>query len=205
MAYANEDQKRLILKVLRAEVDKNASIKQSYYNFISYSGLSAGDIGYMGEYPFPTDLLKPTQIAVTYDGTNWKICKEYDQKENRCIESNPTSINNSFSANDPHVRYERDSYFLRPLLTTTRANGIMIWYNYRSAALSGDTSIPVIMEEFHELFAYLLAVRWGERNPEKANPKWEKKAEKLELEMQEFYKNRFKRSLQIKTKTSNYR
>jgi hypothetical protein len=201
----NEYQKQLILQILKVVVDKNTTLKESYTNLVSTTGLSSGNNGYNGEYAFPTTLLKPLKIDISYDGTNWETCSEYDITENKCIEHDATSIAGAFSTGSPFVRYERDSYFIRPLPSTTVANGIHIYYEARQAELTTGTDVPSISEDFHQLFPLKLAERWGMKNPEKYNIMWSQEVNRIERELKEFYKNRFKRNFQLKPIQINYK
>lgn len=196
-----------ILDILKARVDVNASVTQAKTNLVSVTGLSEGDVGYEGEYPFPTDLLKPVRMEIQYDGTNWKRCNIYDLNDNSNSEIKQTDVNSSFSTSDPYVRFERDSYFIRPLPTSSVTSGIRVWYEQRQTDLTTDS--PTFEANLHDVLAYDIAEQEALMHPEKYTPLWfakfEQKKADVEKRFLDFYKNRFKRTKTLKPNWNNYK
>jgi len=209
LRFANELQKQYILDVIKVSVDKNATIQESKANGIDYSGLTiSGGVtpeGYLGEYTFPIDLIKPERIDVSFDGTNFYTCDEYDIKENLCIEHSTSDIQSKFITSHPKVRYEHDSYFIRPLFTSDITDAIRIYYDMRQADMALSSDSPATIQDCHMAYPYRMAERWGIRNPDKFNQMWGVKAQEIEAKQLEHYKNRFKRKLQMRALPINYK
>lgn len=193
-----------ILDVLRYQVDRNASIEMSKTDLVSTTGLTEGQNGYDGEYAFPTDLLRPTRMEVSFDGTNWEKCTIYDLNENEESEVYPTD----FTTASPFVRFERDSYFIRPLHTgSTVTNGIRVWYEKRQVALTvGDT--PVFESNLHDLLAFDLAemelMRHAEKYTDVVAARIRKGKDAVENRFKDFYNNRMKRNMRLRPKYENF-
>ena len=195
---------QIIQKILKVQTTRNQNITNEYYNFVSTNGLAQGQVGFNGEYPFPPDLLRPLRVEVSYDGVTWLPCKQYDiNAGNMTSEYNPSQINSAFQTTSnpnynpyistPYVRYTNDSFFIRPLNQgNTVPVGFVFWYESRQPALANSTDVPAFEANFHELLVYKLAMRYGEKYPEKMNKQWIVRAQELEKELVEFYKNRFK-------------
>jgi len=188
-----------ILDILRIQTDRNASQTEVKTDLVSVTGLSAGDNGYNGEYAFPTDLLKPVRVEVSYDGTTWNPCKTYDVNEKDGSEHYQTDINNNFDTSEPYVRFDRDSFFIRPVPTATVSNGIHIWYEQRQSDLT--TGSPTFETNLHDILAYDLAELEALMHSSKYDYKWwkyfkEKKGE-CEARFFEFYQSRFSPSLRM--------
>lgn len=196
------------LDLLRVRQDINSQIKEVYTDLLSTSGLSAGDLGYNGEYPFDTGTMRPVRIEVSYDGTKWRPCDIYDINDNRTSEFKEGDINNAFSTSRPYVRFERDSYFIRPLKTTTGdvTGGIHAWYEKRQTDLTTDS--PDFEQNLHDLLAYDLAELERLMHPDKYSMEWRTDFDttkaKLESRFNDFYKNRFKRTKALTSKPENY-
>ena len=189
------------LEILRVAVDKNASITEAKTDLISTIGLVEGDNGYNGEYAFPTDLLKPTRVEVSYDGVSWFEAKVYDLGDSSYSEHNEDQVQGIASQSQPVVRFERDSYFIRPLKTTAGdiTAGIHIWYEQRQIALTNGS--PAFEENLHDVLAYDLAAQEFVMHSEKySDVKYNRfsiERSKVENLFKEFYKNRFKRNFKF--------
>ena len=196
-----------ILDILRTRVDINASITQAKTDLISVTGLSEGDIGYEGEYPFPNDLLRPTRLEIKFDGTNWKKADIYDLNDNTKSEIQQSVVNGNFSTSNPFVRFERDSYFIRPMPTTSVTNGIRVWYEQRQTDLTTDS--PTFEQNLHDILAYDLAeqemIMHAEKYPSNVVAMFYRKKQEVEDRFFAFYKDRFKRNKTIKPKFENYK
>lgn len=196
------------LDILGVRQDLNQSIKEVYTNLIATAGLVAEDVGYNGEYPFEADTLRPVRLEVSYDGVTWIPCDIYDINENRSSEFVQLELNNAFSKSSPMVRFERDSYFIRPLNDgTTVTNGIHIWTEKRQDDLT--TGEPEFEANLHDILAYDLATLEVLMHPALYTTEWRNDfyAEKGsgEKRFNEFFKNRFKKTMQMRAKAENYR
>ena len=195
-----------ILDILRVRVDKNASIEMAKTDLISTVWLSEGDNGYNGEYAFPTDLLKPVRMEISYDGETFVPCEIYDINENYLSET--ADINNGFSKSRPFVRFERDSYFIRPVKETTGniTGGIRIWYEKRQTALTTDS--PIFEPNLHDILAYDLAeeemIMHADKYTDTQYVRFQRDKQAVEDKFNNFFKNRFKRRLRMSSKPENY-
>lgn len=211
----NLDDGELVILALNASPDHNFKVGEAYTDLISTSGLVAEDVGFNGEYPFPSDLIKPTRFEISYDGTTFTQAGIYDiASSSASSEHNQTQIQSDFVETSPYVRFERDSYFIRPMKTTAGniSNGIHIWYEKRQTAFvigTIATDTPSIEANFHRLYVargVLRAMRKF-RNDYSENDRREyrKEVEKLEGKFEAHMKNRFKRPLRITAKHENFR
>jgi hypothetical protein len=192
-----------ILDILKVQVDRNASQEEATTDLISETGLVAGDNGFNGEYAFPTDLLKPIRVEVSYDGTTWLPCSFYDVYETETSEHDSDAIADTFGEADPYVRFDRNSYFIRPLNTgDTVTDGIHIWYEQRQTDLTDGS--PDIEQNLHDILSYDLAYQEYLMHTEKYSRDWKQAFDderlRAELRFKEFYKNRFRRNMQFKVR-----
>ncbi len=148
-----------VLDILRVRVDKNATIKEATTTLFSTSGLAIGDVGYNGEYPFPTDLLRPVRFEVSYDGINWNKATVYDNEVNKGSEYNDTQLAGDFSEASPRVDFTRNSYKIRPPKTTTGdiTRGIYIEYEKRQSDLTSGTAPTEIEQNLQDILSWDLA------------------------------------------------
>ena len=204
----NLHQGEIVQDILRVQTERNSQGNEVRYNLISTNGLTEGNLGYNGEYPFPADLLRPIRVEVSFDGKTWRPCSVYDISENHRSEYDQVDINNTFLQNDglvfeastitPQLRFLRDSFFIRPLNTgATVTNGIIVWYEQRQANMAVDADLPVLEANYHEILVLKGAIRYASRYPEKYNPLWQTKLDELMRSMKEYYKNRFKRNKRL--------
>lgn len=209
----NIDDGELVMVALNSAPDHNFKQAEAWTDFVSASGLIDGDIGFNGEYPFPTDLIKPLRAEVSYDGITWVEATVYDIASSPAqSEHNFDQVQGDFSQAQPYIRFERDSYFVRPLTETTIAAGIHIWYEKRQptmlvADIESDT--PSIEVNFHRLYVVRGALRAMRkfRNDYNQNDRSELRNEQMDLEARfsKFMKNRFKRPLVIRGKMENFK
>lgn len=209
LTLTNEIQKDLIAKILRNSTDINLGVKESKTNLVAYSGLSEGDNGYNGEYAFPSDFVKPVRMEIHYSDNQYPLkAKIYDLNDNSYSEYDSTDIQKTFDKNEPYVRFERNSYFIRPLPETSVTNGIRVWYEARQADLSGDTDKPAMIEDYHLIFPFKISELYGIRESDNYKQNqiqaWRLKAFEIEDEMLKFYKNQFKRNFTINPKVDSY-
>lgn len=207
----NLDYAEVVMQILRAKTDFNFNAKEAYATLLSTSGVAIGAAGYNGEYTFPSDLIRPIRVEISYDGEVWYPATFYDVADNLTsseegIASNTDS--NHWDEYHPYVRFERDSFFVRPLKTSTGniTGGIRIWYEKRQTALTaGDT--PLFEENFHRILVlkgalrvmrkfrkeYSLAVRNEMRG----------EVNKYTEQMLSYFKDRFKKQFQARPKYLN--
>jgi len=191
--------KRVFMKVLRATTEWNIQGEIARTDLISTTGLSEGDIGYNGEYPMPSGLIKLARVDISYDGTDFYKAKLYFTNDDDESEETSDEMDGMGKETEPSVKIFRDSLFIRPLPTTTVSDGIKLKYSKALAELYDDsTEIPEI-PEFQEIYVYAMAVRFGTRYPRKMKAEWRRKYSEIENEMMKFYTNKFRRNLQIKT------
>lgn len=193
-----------ILDILKIQTDKNANLTEAYSNLVSLTGLVAGDNGYNGEYAFPTDLLRPVRAEVLYTSTGTPVkCEVYDITDSHDSEQ-PGEVNNTFSQANPYVRFERDSYFIRPIPTTSVTAGLHIWYEKRQTALTALSETPDFESNLHDILAVDIAEVEALRHPENFTTEWRTAFKEIKTEtvdrFKEHYKNRMKRNFQMRSK-----
>lgn len=210
----NLDDAELVMMALNSAPDHNFKLGEAWTDLLSSSGLVDGDIGYNGEYPFPSELIKPLRFEMSFDGTTFRECGIYDiASSHAASEHNQTQVQSDFNQDNPQVRFERDSYFVRPLKTTAGniTNGIHIWYEKRQTAFliaNIATDTPSIEANFHRLYVLRGALRGMRRyrNDYTTADRNEirKELEPLEAAFKKFMKERFKRPLRISGKSENF-
>jgi hypothetical protein len=140
-------------------------------------------------------------MEISYDGSTFVPVKIYDIGESD--ESEVTGLNTSYSVSKPFVRFERDSYFIRPLPGTTVSNGIRIWYEKRQPVLTaGDT--PNFEQYLHDILAFDLAEMELLRNarlyPSEVAGRIRNERSRREERFSAFYNDRMKRNFYINPK-----
>lgn len=205
----------LVSMALNSSPDHNFKVGESYTDLISTSGLVDGNVGFNGEYPFPSDLIKPLRFELSFDGTTFREASIYDIASSLAeSEHNQTQIQSDFNENNPYVRFERDSYFIRPIKTTSGniTSGIHIWYEKRQTAFAIgaiSTDTPSIEANFHRLYVVKGALRAMRkfRNDYTLQDRQElrREQEREEQKLDKFMKDRFKRPLRISAKHENFR
>lgn len=190
-----------ILDILHCSVDVNASIKEVTTSLVSTSGLTVGDLGYRGEYPFPTDLLRPVRADISFDGTSWYTADIYDLNDNGTSEVTEDSINSVFSQSEPAVRFEHDSYFVRPVKDTTGdiTGGIHLWYEKRQTDLT--TGSPDFEANLHDILAYdvskLEFIKHADKYSANVINNFYTDFREVEKRFFQFYKDRFRRNMKF--------
>ena len=186
----------VIQDILRVQTERNTTGTQVRYDLISTVGLSEGSIGYNGEYPFPTDLLRPIRVEVSSDGLSWSPASIYDMAAKDSSEFDQASQGGSIGS--PSMHFMRDSFFFKPLHTgATVPNGIVIWYEQRQEAMTSGSDTPPFESNFHEILVYKGLLRYSQRYAEKYNPLWTQKLGEIQTAMKEFYKHRFIKNKRI--------
>lgn len=207
----NLDYGELVMIALRSRGDFNFQINEATSDLISTSGLSAGSNGYNGEYAWPSDLVKPTRMEVSFDGTNFNKARIYDLTDELSrSEFTQADINNAFSQTEPYVRFERNSFFIRPLKATAGniTGGIHIWYEQRQTALTASDT-PVIEPNYHRLLVLMgvLRVMRKFRTEYTVNDRQEIKNEiaQLKADMANFYSRQIEEGINLQARYISYR
>jgi len=199
--------KKIILEILKVEGYKNIAGKHVSTTLLSTDGLVAGDLGFDGEYPFPTDMLRPTRFELLYDTDERpKKAYIYDQIENPLSETDDDDLVAIASESNPVIKLFHDSYLIRPPKTTTGdiTGGINIWYEARQADLSADADEPGFEESLHDLVPLMIAERFFLRHPSKRNVAVLKEKEDIMKQLRSFYKRRVPKVKQIRALQTNF-
>lgn len=197
-----------VLDILRARVDKNATIEHATTTLKSTVGLTEGDNGYNGEYSFPSDLLKPVRVEISYDGKYWLKASVYDNALNQSSEYNDDQLEDGFSQSEPRVDFTRNSYKIRPPKNTVGdiTKGIYIEYEKRQADFTADDAPSEIESNLQDILAYDLAELEIIMHADLYSPQqvtvFRTKKREVEERFKEFYINRLGSS---KTMTFRYR
>lgn len=200
---------RRILDILRLQVDRNANQIEAYTTLKSTVGLVDGNNGYMGEYAFPANLVRPVRMEVSYDGTNWSRCTVYDINENLNAEASETSINDTFSTANPVVEYRNNSFFLRPTKDDAGdiTAGIHIWYEYRETEFSALTEIPTFESNLHDMLSFDIAE--VKALNESFGTIWWNNFKRMKAEAEnrfnEFYKSQMKKTKRLTSFNESYK
>jgi len=158
------------------------------------TGLTKQDLGYNGEYPFPSDAFTLDEVYIDYgDGhvpaeiiNKSDVGKEMFQDEG------------TYSQTSPKVFVFRDSYFVRPLLTTTTVtDGIKLLINARQKTLvtaitdaTAQVLEPTFEANFHNLIPLKVAQDYTLIYAEKHNPLIDRKVSELESQFYSYYQDR---------------
>lgn len=204
----NLDYAETVMDILRCKTDFNFQAEESYSDLVSTAGLTAGQNGYKGEYTFPTDLIRPIRVELSYDGVSWLPAEFYDVASAKKSEHDDEDIESgSWSQARPFVRFERDSFFVRPANDgTTVTAGIHIWYEKRQSDLT-TSDTPLFEANYHRLLALKGVLRGMKkfRKDYNLSDRNELRGEinRYTEKLTEFYKNRFKRSFRLVPTTEN--
>lgn len=183
-----------VLDILRIRVDKNATLNKATLTHFSTVGLSEGDVGYLGEYPFPADLIRPVRMEVSYDGETWLKAQIYDNYLNNKSEYNEDQIESQFSKQSPRVDYARDSFMIRPTKNDAGdiTAGIYIEYEQRQDDFTSSTSPSHIEPNLQDILAYDLAdlefIMHADRHSDKQIALFNVKKQALERKFFDHYK-----------------
>jgi len=200
--------RKLAMEILKVQGYRNTFGKHASTTLISTDGLVSGDIGFNGEYPFPTDLIKPHRFEVKYDDdSELVVCKIIDMQENSQSIVEDSSVNKAADPTAPIIRFYHDSYFISPVKTTTGniSAGIHIWYEYRQTALSADEDTPEFEENFHDLIPLMVSERYYLRNPKKRNTQVIRDRMELMKNFRSHYRVRMNNLKKITPKQNNFK
>lgn len=138
-------------------------------NFLTTNGLVAGQNGYNGEYRFDTTWVMVTGFSLKYpDAEYYAPAKIYDPDQYVINDVDADSYNAQFGEGAPEVHFKRNSYVIRPTITTvgdTVANGILITAVTRQSDLTLASQLPIGEQNFHQWYALKLALRYGKFRP----------------------------------------
>lgn len=182
----------LWMSILEAEGYRNISGAFATHDMVSTVGLTAGQVGFNGEYPFPTNALDIETIELSYDGTTWNQAEIIDNRTISSSEFEQDDINATYSQSSPKVWMFRDSLFFRPLKESTGdiTDGIKLKISQRQAALSSGTDTPTFEQNFHDLIPLKVARKFYRIHPEKYNKLIVEDGDMLEAQMIAFYRDR---------------
>ena len=196
-----------ILDIHKVRQDINQSVTEQYATLKSAVGLAAGDIGYNGEYPFDTSTLRPLRVEISYDGLTWNKAKFYDLNDNPNSEFD--DVNETFSQDQPYVRFEHNSYYVRPLKETAGdiVGGIRAWWEKRQTDLT--TGYPDFEQNLHDILSYDMASLERIMHPDKYDINWRNDFDiqyaKVESRFNDYFKNRMKKNFVLKPNYESYK
>lgn len=202
------------MELLRLNGYKHVTQTHAYTDFVSITGLVAGNNGFNGEYALPTDLLDIERIEITFNGTDWFIVSKengiYDFSQNSNSEQYQNTIQGNFSKSGPMATIIRGSMFIRPLNDgSTITNGIHIYYSPRQTEIDEDTDVPDFEGNLHQCLMYDCAEMEMLSHPDSYSAVKERRVMKKKMsvdkEFNRFYKKRFKGGEQILTNQESFK
>jgi hypothetical protein len=177
------------MMILEAEGYKNTGGDFKVIDHENTTGLVAQDLGYNGEYPFPSIAVKLEEVYVKYVSTADYVKAEIVDKSE--LSSEMFEDTGIYDATNPKVFIYRDSFFIRPLLTaTTVTDGIKLLVLARQDTLTEVTDSPTFESNFHNLIPLKVAQDYYLVYPDKYNPRIDKKVNELESQLITFYQDR---------------
>lgn len=184
---------QILAKITSYAGDFHTFGKVTKTDFKEVSVLSDTDSGYDGHYSFPSDLMRPTRVEVSYDGDEYVVADVYDLKDN----SNPeATADEDGSESAPIVRFYNNYFVIRPTPEADVTEGIHVYYEHRGGDLAVGTE-PDFNPIYHPVLIYMGLKRFGMKHPEKADPRWGTEIFKLESDMEKDYLNLFYRERKI--------
>jgi hypothetical protein len=177
------------MMILEAEGFKNTGGDFKVIDHEDTTSLTAQELGYNGEYPFPAIALKLEEVYVKYTSAADYVRAEIVDKSELSSEMfEDTAI---YDETNPKVFIYRDSFFIRPLLTsTTVTDGIKLLVLARQDTLTNASDTPTFESNFHNLIPLKVAQDYYLVYPEKYNPRIDKKVQELEQQLISFYMDR---------------
>ena len=180
--------------ILEAEGYKNIAGGFKLLDFKSTSGLTAGQLGFNGEYPFPSDALEIVRAEISYDGEYWYPAEIESMTDTTSSQFNEDQINArvDVSERNPKIFVFRDSYFVRPLKTTTGdiTSGIKLMVRVRQDSIVADADEPQFESNFHNLIPLKVAQDFYLTYPDKYNPRIDRKVSELESQLISYYQTK---------------
>ena len=188
------------MTILEAEGYKNTGGDFKVINNMSTVGLVAQDLGFNGEYPFPSTALQIDSAEISYDGTKWYQAEVIDKRDCSSSIFSEEQYNDEYSQQYPKIFIFRDSYFIRPTLDVAGdiTDGIKLSIIARQDTLALTTDSPSFESNFHNLIPLKVAQDYSLIYPEKANPRIDAKIQILESQLISFYQDRTPIDLKLK-------
>lgn len=184
--------------ILEAEGYSNTNGGFEAIDLEDTSSLTEGELGYYGEYPFPSDSLEVLEAHIKYTSTGDYVQAEIINRNE--VGSEMFEDNEIYSTAAPKIFIFRDSYFVRPLLTdTTVTDGIKLLVTSRQDDLSEATDEPTFEKNFHNLIPLKVALDYYLIYPEKYNPRIDKKAQEQEAMLISHYQSKIKLPKRMRT------
>lgn len=176
------------------------------HDLLSTSGLSEGDLGYNGEYPFDSTWLDIDKIEVSYDGSNYYDVEIIDLRDRLASSFEEDEYNAVYSQDQPKAFLFRDSLFLRPTKSTSEdvTDGIKLMVQKRQTALSGDSSTPNFEANLHDIIPLEVAMRYFTRNPKKYNALIKSQLDEARQLFNTYYEDKFPLKLQLKSQEEEF-
>jgi hypothetical protein len=185
------------MMIIEAEGYKNTGGDFKVLDHEDTTSLTPQELGYNGEYPFPSIACKLEEVHIKYDSADDYAKAEIIDKSE--IDSEMFNDNGIYDKSNPKVFVYRDSYFIRPLLTdTTVTDGIKLLIQQRQDTLTNATDEPNFESNFHNLLPLKVAQDYYLIYPDKYNPRIDKKVDELENQLISFYRDRHPNVTQMK-------
>ena len=181
--------------ILRWQGYKEVLDNTATLDLADWTEVSAGELGYNGEIPFPTNLLNLKRIEISLDGVMTPITIYHDT-DNKLSEND--DINTNFDSSKPYAIISRGSIRLRPIPSEAVTAGLLITYAQRQSDLTDGS--PILESSFHRIFPLMLAYEYGLEDIEKINPLWESEIEKLKRQIRSFYSFRYAPKMVIRAR-----
>lgn len=180
------------MTIIEAEGYKNTGGDFKVQDNLSTVGLNPQDLGYNGEYPFPSLALIIDGAEISYNGTDWYRAEIIDKSNTLSSFFNESDYNLEFSVLRPKIFIYRDSYFIRPTKDTVNdiTDGIKLAIIARQDLLSLDTDYPSFEMNFHNLVPLKTAQDFSMQYPEKRNAYVDQKIQILEAQLISYYTSR---------------
>jgi hypothetical protein len=177
------------MMILEAEGYKNTGGDFKVIDLEDSTGLDPQDLGYNGEYPFPSIALALDEVFIDY-GDGYKKADIIDKSEVESSMFNDED-DSQYTKDSPVVFVYRDSIFIRPIHFTTKVtDGIKMLVRARQDTLTETTDTPQFESNFHNIIPLKVAQDYAMIYPEKHNSLIDKKVQELESQIISFYQDR---------------
>ena len=206
----NIAQEKVVAEIVKNATYANEFVVEKYYDLKAIDNLSAGDIGYKGEYPFEDGTIRPLRVEVGYEtsGTvTYRPTTIGALTQSGKSAFNEDDINSEFSQSSPVVFFLRNSYFIRPLLDGTDdvAAGLHLWWLDQPADVTSDSDEPAGNTIIHDVYPHIVAMEYYKENPEKYNALTEKGYNEALDRLKNFYSQRMNYQRQVRPINYNFK
>lgn len=191
---ANIVYKDMIAEITQATGHRNNFIKIEYGDLKAVASLSAGDLGFNGEYPLPSSCLIPVRIEVKPADDQLPV-PVYDQSEN----SKSEWVENDLKG-DLKMRFIRNSILLRPLPTVDVTAGIYWEFIGLPDDLDEATDVPDFLSLFHNVITLGVCEQYFMRDVVKYSQEltfYGRKYATATQKMVEFYQDRLPKNIRF--------